>query len=93
MFFYSDTGPRGPVNLNIIARLDPTKQYCKHLDNWFFLKFLLMNSKDFAEQTQANKELSICERKLAYWKRNPKFDSIAAQKYKDILKKHWAASL
>lgn len=93
MFFYSDSGSGGSVNLNMLSRMDPTKQYCKHLDNWFFLKFVLMNSTDFAERAQANKELTICERKMTYWKRNGRFDSAAAQRYKDELKKQWAASL
>jgi hypothetical protein len=93
MFFYSDAGSSGAVDLSLLARLDPTKQYCKHLDNWFFLKFVLMNSKDFNEIAQANKELTICERKMAYWKRNGKFDSVTAQRCKDELKKQWAVSL
>lgn len=93
MFFYSDAGSGGNFDISRLMRMDPTKQYCKHLDNWFFLKFVLMNSKDFAEQAQANKELAICERKMAYWKRNARFDSDAAQRYKDQLKKLWAASI
>jgi hypothetical protein len=88
MFFYSDTHG-GAFDPNLIARLNPTTQYCKHLDNWFYLKFVLMNSKNFSEQSQANKELTICERKLTYWKRSGKFDSVAAQKHKDQLKKTW----
>jgi hypothetical protein len=91
MFFYSDTGSGGAVNLSMLSRMDPTKQYCKHLDNWFFLKFVLMNSNDFNEKAQANKELTICERKLAYWKRNGNFDSVVAQRYTDDLKKNWTA--
>jgi hypothetical protein len=88
MFFYSDT-QGGAFDPSLVARLDPTKQYCKHLDNWFYLKFVLMNTKRFDETVQATKELAICDRKLAYWKRSGGFDSAAAQKYKDQLKKTW----
>lgn len=88
MFFYSDTSG-GAFDLSLLARLDPTKQYCTHLDNWFYLKFVLMNTTKFDERAQANKELTICERKLAYWERNYSFDPVAAQKHKDKLKKTW----
>jgi hypothetical protein len=89
MFFYTDTGPRTPVNPSLIHNMDPNSQYAKHLDNWFFLKFILMNSTDWREKAQATKELAICDRKLSYWKRNPKFDTKRMMDDTLQLKKKW----
>jgi hypothetical protein len=89
MFFYTDTGPRTPVDLGFLARLDPNTQYEKHLQNWFYLKFIIMNSNNFQEKAQATKELAICDRKLSYWKRNPRFDHKRMISDTEALKKKW----
>lgn len=92
MFFYTDTGPRTPMNLARIHLMDPNVQYKKHLENWFFLKFVIMNSKDWRETSQATKELAICDRKLSYWKRNPQFDHKVMMADTMELKKKWNMS-
>lgn len=92
MFFYTDTGPRTPVNVGLIQNMDPNIQYKKHLENWFFLKFILINSKDWQEKSQATKELTICDRKLSYWKRNPRFDHKQMMADTTELKKKWNIS-
>ena len=89
MFIYSDNEKRGSFNFGAISKMDPTELYCSHLGNWFYLKFILMNSKVLVEISQANKELTICERKLEFWKRQPGFDSVSAQTENAALKKKW----
>ncbi len=89
MWFYSDTGPRGPMNIGLLMRLDPNDQYRKHLENWFFLKFVIMNSTIRVEVWQANKELGICDKKLKYWEHNYRFDDKKKLKDIDELKKKW----
>jgi hypothetical protein len=72
MFFYSDTAPKGnPVPYN---RLNAITGYMKHFDNYLFLKFIQENTKDFKEKAQATKELTICERKMEWWKKHPTYD-------------------
>lgn len=52
---------------------DANHMICKHLENYFFLKFILAKSDDFVEKHRASKELDICERKMNYWKRQANF--------------------
>lgn len=89
MFFYTDTGPRTPMNLARLHSMDPNIQFEKHLENWFFLKFIIMNSKDWQEKAQATKELVICDRKLEYWKRNRAFDKKRQMDDTIKLKQKW----
>jgi hypothetical protein len=89
MFFYSDTEPRGSFNYGAISQMNATTQYCRHLGNWFYLKFILMNSKVFTEIAQANKELTICERKMKFWEKEEGFDPDLTQKENETLKKQW----
>lgn len=65
---------------------DANHMICKHLENYFFLKFILMKSDDFVEKHRASKELDICERKMNYWKRQKNF--CQKQYEKDI--KSWS---
>lgn len=67
VFFYSDTELKTgkPVPAH---KLNPVTQYLKHSENWFFLKLVLMRGTTI-DKFQARKELTICDRKLAYWDR------------------------
>jgi hypothetical protein len=59
--------------LNVHA-MDPHKPYKTHVSNWYYLQFILTTSDVFTEKRQAQRELGICERKLAFWYRHPTFD-------------------
>lgn len=48
-------------------------QISTHLDNWFILKFMQMQTDSIIERHQATKELTICERKISFWQRQPDF--------------------
>jgi len=56
------------------SRCDANKCARTHLHNYFYLKFLLLNSDDAREKIQANKELVVCERKLQFWQRQATFN-------------------
>ena len=89
-YFYSDTSP-SDYNPSLINRLNPNTQYKKHLENHFFLKFLLLRSDSIIEKAQANKELTICERKLDFWSRKPSFDQSIANTHNKQLQTLWSS--
>ena len=48
-------------------------QIVKHLENWFVLRFIQTQTTDMIERQQATKELTICDRKIEFWKRRPEY--------------------
>jgi len=82
MFFYSDTEKRSFSSAFNAEYYDANHMICKHLENYFFLKFILLKSDDTVEKHHASKELDICERKMNFWKRQSSFCS--KQYEKDI---------
>lgn len=80
------TGPMPPYET-----WKATEKYLGHYENYLYLDFIAKNSTDRKELHQARKELTICERKMEYWKRHPNWN-----KDKDVfakiekLKKQWA---
>jgi hypothetical protein len=63
MICYSDTELKGPGGA---IRVDPTKAYLRHYDNYLYLQFLSRKSSDPRERGQALRELTIAERKLKF---------------------------
>lgn len=82
MFFYSDTDKRTFNSAFRADDYDANHMICKHLENYFFLKFILLKSDDTVEKHHASKELDICERKMNFWNRQSSFCS--KQYEKDI---------
>ena len=80
--FYSDTDKRTFNSAFRADDYDANHMICKHLENYFFLKFILLKSDDTVEKHHASKELDICERKMNFWKRQSSFCS--KQYEKDI---------
>jgi len=70
---YQDNEKRSAATFNPY-RYNPNNMICKHLENYFFLKFIIQNSEDFAERHRASKELDVCERKIAYWQKMPTYN-------------------
>ena len=60
----------------------------KHVDNWFMLSFMRTKG-NFTEKFQATKELGICDRKLAFWAKHPRFIHDDAMAYIASKKKVW----
>lgn len=88
MFFYTDDKDKMPPNLAAIHRLDPTAVYLKHYENMQFLMFVASHpNTDWHEKRQAEKEITICQRKLDYWARL--YDHSRALVGMDKIKKMW----
>jgi cell division FtsZ-interacting protein ZapD len=75
-----------------VTKLYPTSCWKKHLDNYFYLRFLFEHSDDRSERLVANKEMQIAEKKMKYWERMPDFDKEEADAYLQKLKKTWNLS-
>lgn len=87
-YCYNDNAPYdGP--LIDIRRLDATKQYLKHYDNFLMLDFLAKNETDRNERAQAEKELAICRRKLRFWQRQDNFNAERAREAALEKKRMW----
>lgn len=92
MFFYSDTAPRGDSKIDV-WRMNGTDAYLRHYDNYLFLSFVISNPRSTRlEKAQATTEIGICERKLAFWRRHPKFDQDEATRRVGELKRNWRAA-
>lgn len=89
---YSDNEPKPQYPIKI-DRVDANKAYNKHLVNWYYLKFIVTNSTDFSEKVQANRELAIAERKMAFWYRQPTFSIKRCAEETDRLKTDWRMSI
>jgi len=87
-FIYSDSNS-GPFNYARMKCIDPTNAWKQHLSNYFYLRFILDKSDDRVEKWQANKEMQIAERKMAFWEKSPDFKKDVAQQYRDQQKKVW----
>ena len=74
-----------------MSRINPNKQYKKHLDNYFYLRFINTHiDTSVQEKMQAQNEMLIAERKMKFWERQGTFS--LQQKELDTLelKKQWA---
>jgi hypothetical protein len=87
---YNEYEYKKPFNLAILDNINPNKQYKTHLENYFYLKFINMNSKDGVEIYQSNKELEVCQRKLDYWRRSQDFDENLCLLHHQELTKKWS---
>lgn len=87
MFFYSDTGPKTEFKGDL-WKMDACKIYLSHFSNFLFLNFMLQKGT-WLEVQQATKELEICEKKLAFWKKHPNFVEEIVSKEKERIIKEW----
>ena len=89
MFFYSDTAKYDGPNIDP-SKCDATKIVLNHYSNLLLLKVMMGDaSSSVSEKAQARKETAICERKIKYWERQARYDSDAALKGMDAMKKMW----
>lgn len=87
-FFYPDNEKRSNTPFNP-HRYNPNNMICKHLENYFFLKFIIQKSPDMIERHRASKELDVCERKIAYWQKMPTYCEDTYQHHVNIYKNNW----
>lgn len=89
MFCYSDSAPVQTGNIVPYHRQNANAGYLRHYSNYLYLDFILKNSKDMGEKHQVAKELTICERKLKYWRQHANFVQAAVLPEVEKLKKQW----
>lgn len=87
MYFYSETAPRSNSKIDV-WKMNGSEAYLRHFDNFLFLDFLAKNGSR-AERADAEKEILICKRKLAFWERHPNFDAAYVQRGKEMRIKQW----
>lgn len=90
-FFYSNSERSGDFSIGLIQRLDPNKCYNKHMENYFFLRFIEKSSDKFNERADATRELVICEKKLKYWSRDSRFDQKMSERDTADLRNKWSS--
>lgn len=88
-FFYSDNSAQFTGNVPL-SRLNKNAQWRKHLDNLMFLEFVSKNTKDFREKMQAEKEIPIARRKMAFWAKFHDFDDEQAKRDTAEVRKMWS---
>jgi hypothetical protein len=72
-FFYSENQPYTSNRPFRASDYNPNTQIKKHLENWFYLRFIQTQTDSIIERQQATKELTICDRKIEFWKRQPDY--------------------
>lgn len=92
MFFYSENGSGGKSKVDV-WKMNGTDAFMRHYDNYLFLSFVISNPRSTrAEKAQATTEIGICERKLTFWRRHPKFDQVEATRRCGELKRNWRSA-
>ncbi|SOC90063.1 hypothetical protein SAMN05216358_0082 [Rhizobium sp. AN5] len=87
MYFYSDTAPRAHSDIDV-WKMNGSEAYLRHYSNYLFLNFVAVKGTR-EERASVEKEILICERKLKFWERHPKFDAAYVQGQKEKLIKQW----
>lgn len=75
----------GPSNFDPM-RCNAVKCYMEHYQNHLVLTHI-SNTGTITEKAQAKRELEICQRKMAYWARQPHFVQEEALRQKERLHK------
>ncbi|MBA8881650.1 hypothetical protein [Phyllobacterium myrsinacearum] len=71
-----------------IDRINGTNAYLRHYANYLYLTFILANGTR-VEKQDASKELIICERKMKFWQRHPRYVHEDAMRGIEQLKRDW----
>ncbi|UVK46833.1 hypothetical protein BPNPMPFG_002544 [Mesorhizobium sp. AR07] len=83
----STRGNYTPINLD---NADGTRGFLSHFNNYLFLKFVANNPEStLNERIDAENEMILCEKKLEFWERHPRFVLSAAIRQISILKSHY----
>jgi hypothetical protein len=84
---YDESG-KGDFASVRIDQMDGTKNFLKHYGNKLYLSFLAKNGTQ-QERWQAEKELKIAERKMAFWEKHPRYEPLTARQGMERLNKEW----
>jgi hypothetical protein len=85
---YPDNPPKFTGHFNINTA-DPHVFYATHLDNYYYLKFIAEHTQDVLERIQANKEILVAEKKLAFWAKHPQFVQSKGIEQTEQVKSKW----
>lgn len=89
MFFIYEETKGGKSSFNI-ADADATDFWLRHFSNALYLRFIAQHKKSTTlEKAQANKELAIADRKMAFWAKHHNYNKDRAQTGATKLKKDW----
>jgi hypothetical protein len=72
-FFYSENQPFTSSRPFRASDYNANAQIEKHLENWFYLRFIQTHTDDITERHQSTQELTICDRKIEFWKRQDNY--------------------
>ena len=87
MFFvYGNETSKGDFNMGSVYKMNPNSAWANHYYNRKVLEHIARATKDYAEKHQAEKEIAIADRKMAFWERLPDF---AVDNAKSIVKKRY----
>src|SRR5690349_12923760 len=77
--YYDDDEPRTPYTGPPISSMDPVKKWSVHFHHLCELSWISQHPDSGPmERRQANREIEICRRKLAFWERQHGWDAAAA---------------
>ena len=86
---YDETSPRSGGFAHY-DRIDATGGYLRHFANLAYLEFIASNAAaTWQERQQAEKEIPIAKRKMAYHQNHPNFDRLAAERGQAAIKRNW----
>jgi hypothetical protein len=89
MFCYDESVRSNSFSASF-ANIDPNKQWEKHYSNLVYLNFIAQNKlSTFQEKAQAEREIIIAKRKIAYWERHSSFSLEVATQTATKIKKDW----
>lgn len=86
---YDETSPRtgGPIPYD---RVNATAGYLTHFGNLCYLEFIAGHSEaKWTERQQAEREITIAKRKMAYHQRHPNFDPQSVEQGIAAIKRKW----
>jgi hypothetical protein len=86
LIYHAEDSFGGPINFD---RVDATKSYLNHYQNFLTLDFIAQKSKDGREKAEARAEMQIAERKMKFWQRQVRYDQTDALRGVERLKKEF----
>jgi len=86
-----DEGSKGQFGNISVSQMDGTKAFLRHFENKLYLSFIATNGTR-QERWQAGKELEICERKLTFWEKHPRFCGQTVKREMEKLSKQWSGA-
>jgi len=78
----------GEIDIAKLNRMNPNNVLKKHIQNYFYLNFMFQNGT-WQESKQAAKELTMCEKKMKWWKSRYGYCEELFQKEFEKTKKMW----